>query len=177
MPGSVARYESDFDCDLDAIVYPCPKGGLAQVERRGGKRQFPYLVDENAGVEMYESDDIVRHLWQRYGTGGAGAFSRPAHRRVGVLARRAPQLWSVYRPAKSPEKPPTLELRGFTLSASFARRSAARNSLLLHNVQGSPRRDPSSRDRAKMLPYLVDPNQGVRCSSPPTSSLQADVRQ
>ncbi|MET1084503.1 MAG: glutathione S-transferase N-terminal domain-containing protein, partial [Burkholderiales bacterium] len=60
--------------DLDAMIYPCPRGGprfRAEVERRGGKQQFPYLVDANAGVEMYESDDIVRHLWQRYGTGGA----------------------------------------------------------------------------------------------------------
>jgi glutaredoxin 3 len=29
---------------------------------RGGKRQFPYLVDENAHVEMYESGDIIEYL-------------------------------------------------------------------------------------------------------------------
>ncbi len=34
---------------------------------RGGKRQMPYLVDTEAGVEMYESADIVKHLETAYG--------------------------------------------------------------------------------------------------------------
>lgn len=29
---------------------------------RGGKRQAPYLVDDERGVEMYESDAIVAYL-------------------------------------------------------------------------------------------------------------------
>src|SRR2546430_15620902 len=32
--------------DLDAVIYPCPKGGprfRPEVEARGGKQQFPYL--------------------------------------------------------------------------------------------------------------------------------------
>lgn len=29
---------------------------------RGGKRQTPYLVDEENGVEMYESADIIAYL-------------------------------------------------------------------------------------------------------------------
>jgi glutaredoxin len=33
---------------------------------RGGKRQVPYLVDEEGGVEMYESDAIVAHLNSRF---------------------------------------------------------------------------------------------------------------
>ena len=48
--------------DLDADVRPCPKRGprfRAEVQRRGGKAQFPWLVDPNAGIEMYESDAIV----------------------------------------------------------------------------------------------------------------------
>lgn len=43
---------------------------------RGGKRQVPYLVDEERGVEMYESDDIVAHLQTHYGQPAAAA-SRP----------------------------------------------------------------------------------------------------
>ncbi len=34
---------------------------------RGGKKQTPYLVDTEAGVEMYGSADIVGHLMQHYG--------------------------------------------------------------------------------------------------------------
>ncbi len=38
-----------------------------ELEKRGGKIQVPYLVDEKMGVEMYESDDIVNHLQTNYG--------------------------------------------------------------------------------------------------------------
>jgi len=58
--------------DLDVLVYPCPKGGTvhrAAAEHCGGKQQFPYLVDPNAGVDLYESDAIIRHLFDRYGDG------------------------------------------------------------------------------------------------------------
>lgn len=33
---------------------------------RGGKRQVPYLVDSEKGVEMYESADIVAYLDEHY---------------------------------------------------------------------------------------------------------------
>lgn len=33
-----------------------------ELEHRGGKIQVPYLVDEDEGVEMYESDDIIEYL-------------------------------------------------------------------------------------------------------------------
>ncbi len=58
--------------DLDAVVYPCPKGGTRYREElveRGGKAQFPYLVDPNTGKEMYESSEIVRYLFETYGDG------------------------------------------------------------------------------------------------------------
>jgi len=34
----------------------------AELVARGGMRQVPYLVDEEAGVEMYESDAIIDYL-------------------------------------------------------------------------------------------------------------------
>src|SRR5262249_46504030 len=46
--------------DLEAVIYPCPKRGprfRRELERRGGKQQFPYLVDPNTGQALYESDD------------------------------------------------------------------------------------------------------------------------
>lgn len=36
-----------------------------ELEKRGGKTQIPYLVDEN--VEMYDSGDIIAYLEQKYG--------------------------------------------------------------------------------------------------------------
>src|SRR5262245_20892953 len=56
--------------DLDAMIYPCPKNGPRYrtfIKERGGKAQFPYLIDPNTGKEMYESDAIVRYLVSEYG--------------------------------------------------------------------------------------------------------------
>ena len=66
--------------DLEARIRPCPKQGSrfrSEVVERGGKAQFPYLVDPNTGKEMYESDDIVAYLFQHYGAGGVPRLLRP----------------------------------------------------------------------------------------------------
>ncbi len=39
---------------------------VAELVARGGKRQVPYLVDSERGVEMYESDVIVAYLQEHY---------------------------------------------------------------------------------------------------------------
>lgn len=39
----------------------------ADLITRGGKRQVPYLIDTEAGIEMYESADICEHLEQQQG--------------------------------------------------------------------------------------------------------------
>jgi len=38
----------------------------AELVARGGKRQVPYLVDSERGIEMYESDDIAAYLREQY---------------------------------------------------------------------------------------------------------------
>src|SRR5688572_10682261 len=55
--------------DLEAFIYPCPKGGTRFRPRAvelGGKQKFPYLVDPNTGQRMYESNAIVRYLFETY---------------------------------------------------------------------------------------------------------------
>ncbi len=62
--------EALTELDLDAEIYPCPKNGQRFrpiVAEQGGKTQFPYLVDPNTGVEMYESLDIIDYLFETYG--------------------------------------------------------------------------------------------------------------
>lgn len=62
--------EAFTELDLDVEIYPCPKQGerfRPELIERGGKAQFPYLVDPNNGVEMYESLDIVAYLFETYG--------------------------------------------------------------------------------------------------------------
>jgi glutathione S-transferase len=34
---------------------------------KGGKLQVPFLVDEERGVSMYESDDIIEYLFEYHG--------------------------------------------------------------------------------------------------------------
>lgn len=47
----------------------------AELIERGGKRQVPFLVDEDKGVEMYESDDIIVFLKENCSGGTCGIHS------------------------------------------------------------------------------------------------------
>jgi glutathione S-transferase len=157
--------------DLDARVYPCPKGGTRfrpELERRGGKSQFPYLVDPNTGKEMYESDEIVRYLFQEY-----GAESVPLLLGAGILTDATAMLASAWRPglglrarsSRAPEQP--LELYSFEASpfCRIAREALCSLELpyLLHNVgKQSPRRPAFIERSGRMqVPWLFDPNGGV----------------
>ncbi len=154
--------------DLEAMIYPCPKSGprfRKEVVAKGGKAQFPYLVDPNTGKAMYESDDIIAYLYENYGDGRAPIFlSLGPFTTLGASLASAfrPGFGHRYRPARAPKKP--LELYSFELSP-FAR--IAREALcsleipyLLHNVgKKSPSRPAFEKRSGKvMVPYLVDPN-------------------
>lgn len=62
--------EALTDLDLDAVIYPCPKGGVRfrpLVEKLGGVQQFPFLMDPNTDEAMYESAEIIDYLYSTYG--------------------------------------------------------------------------------------------------------------
>lgn len=154
--------------DLEAVIYPCPKGGpryRQDVIRRGGKAQFPYCVDPNTGTEMYESDAINRYLFEHYGAGAvprmlaAGPLTN-----LGVFAASfvRPAQGGFYHPANPPDQ--LLELYSYE-GSPFCRLvrevlCELELSYHLHNVaHGSPRRDAFVARSGKMVvPYLVDPN-------------------
>ena len=156
--------------DLEADVFPCPKNGprfREEVKRRGGKAQFPFLVDPNTNVLMYESDAIVQYLFERYGDGNV-----PFPLAQGALTDLSAQLAGLWRPGfgaywqrgRPPEKP--LELWSFEASP-FCRLVREKLCTLeipyrLHNVaKSSPGRDAFVRRSGKMMvPWLVDPNSG-----------------
>jgi glutathione S-transferase len=157
--------------DLDARIFPCPKGGpryREEVVARGGKAQFPFLVDPNTGKEMYESDDIVHYLFAQYGDGRV-----PALLAAGLLCdatcmlASVPRIWRGlrYHAARQPEKP--LELYSFEASPFCRivreRLCSLEIPYLLHNVaKGSPKREAfMERSGRMMVPYLVDPNTGT----------------
>ena len=39
---------------------------LDELMERGGKRQVPFIIDDERGVSMYESDDIVKYLEENH---------------------------------------------------------------------------------------------------------------
>jgi glutathione S-transferase len=159
--------ETLSEFDLEALVFPCPKGGTRFRQRAielGGKAQFPFLVDPNTGRSMYESADIVRYLRDTYdapapiwlgplGLVGSGLASQPRLHR----GNRA-------RPSRAPEQ--SLELWSFEASpyCRLVREVLCELELpyVLHNVaRRSPRRPAFvARSGKMMVPYLVDPNTG-----------------
>lgn len=111
--------------NLDYEVYPCPKGGQKYrkiVKDLGGKLQFPFLVDENTGEKLYESQEIIHHLFRHYGASGrtpkkyAHYPKRPIVAFAGTLLNGARGVFInkkiIDRPA--PEK--LIELWGFEAS-------------------------------------------------------------
>jgi glutathione S-transferase len=157
--------------DLEADVRPCPKGGSRfrdELVARGGKAQFPYLVDPAAGVEMYESDDIVSHLFDRYGDGsvplslGLGLITD-----LGSTLAGLPRLGAGSRavPSRAPEQP--LELYSMEMSpyCRLVRETLCSLEIpyRLHNVgKNSPSREDFVKRSGKMMvPWLSDPNTGT----------------
>jgi glutathione S-transferase len=156
--------------DLEAEVRPCPKGGRRfrpEVIARGGKAQFPYLVDPNSGQEMYESEAIVRHLFATYGDGP------PPGALLGPLAALSGGIASGLRFGRGtraePSRAPGLPLELWSFEASpYCRIVREKLCTLelpyrLHNVgKGSPSRSAFVERSGKLqVPYLADPNTGA----------------
>ncbi|APR87790.1 Hypothetical protein A7982_13139 [Minicystis rosea] len=157
--------------DLDAVIYPCPRGSRYRdvVKAKGGKLQFPYLVDPNTGSALYESDDIIRYLAETYGDGRV-----PIALSLGPLTTATSGLASLARtgrgseatPATEPAQP--LELWSFEFSpyCRIVREALAELTLpyRLHNVGRHSASRAAFREMSgkMMVPYLVDPNTGVR---------------
>lgn len=155
--------------DLRAMIYPCPKGGptyRAQVLARGGRAQFPYMIDPNTGDELYESSDIIEHLYRNYGNRPAPWVLRTdVTVPLGSMASLVRGAAGVrYRRARAPEQP--LQLYGFEASpfCRLAREALSELELphLLVNVgKGSAERSAfRERSGRMMVPWLADPNTG-----------------
>ncbi|MCR9103953.1 MAG: glutathione S-transferase N-terminal domain-containing protein [Gammaproteobacteria bacterium] len=181
--------EALTELDLDAEIYPCPKNGQRyreEVIARGGKAQFPYLVDPNTGVEMYESLDIIAYLFDTYAerelplkwrvgrlqTLGSMMASWPRlNERMAVLPSRAPEyLLELYSFESSPYARPVRELL-CNLELAYIVRNCGRTQADDWLLPGMRERmgkvaAPGQANRAALLemegrvaiPYLYDPN-------------------
>ncbi|EMS68058.1 hypothetical protein TRIUR3_21348 [Triticum urartu] len=177
--------------DLDVLFYPCPQKGPTfrpKVLEMGGKKQFPYMVDPNTGVAMYESDAIIKYLADTYGDGtvpimlSLGLFT--------TITAGLAMIWRVwkgssYTVSKLPPQP--IEIWAYEGSpfCKLAREALVELELphLLHScARGSPKRQEIFKKHgifqvwklvihadAKPLhshglvaPYIEDPNTGVK---------------
>jgi glutathione S-transferase len=160
--------EALSEFDLDAMIYPCPKGGTRfrpRVTELGGRQQFPFLVDPNTGTSMYESADIVGYVRRTYGATGAPTWIGGLSLMTSVVSSMVRSTRGrIARPSRAAEKP--LELWSFEASPScrIVREVLCELELpyVLHNVApGSSRRDALVAVSGKAeVPYLVDPNVG-----------------
>lgn len=57
------------ELQIDYVARSAPRGSAQRkaLIQLGGKEQVPFLVDQERGVMMYESDDIVAYLEEHYG--------------------------------------------------------------------------------------------------------------
>lgn len=158
--------------DLDALFYPCPKNGpnfRPKVLQMGGKQQFPYMVDPNTGVSMYESDAIIKYLVNKYGDGTV-----PLMLSLGLLTTLTEGLamigrmgkGSSYNPSRLPPMP--LELWSYEPSpfCKIVREVLVELELphLLHSTaRGSPKRQQLfDKTGLFQVPYLEDSNTGAK---------------
>ncbi|KHG04527.1 Glutathione S-transferase 2 [Gossypium arboreum] len=158
--------------DIDVLFYPCPKNGpnfRPKVAQMGGKQQFPYMVDPNTGVAMYESDDIIKYLVEKYGDG-----SVPFMLSLGLLTTLTAGFAMIgrmgrgnsYTPSKLPPKP--LEIWSYEGSPFCKIIREVLVELELPHIQrscarGSPKRQILYEKAGHFqVPYLEDPNTGVQ---------------
>ncbi len=79
------------ELDIDVMILPCPVEGRRfrpEAERVGGKKKFPMLVDENTGDVLYDSSEIIAHLFRTYAPGRdrPSAWTRPVAVATSYLA-------------------------------------------------------------------------------------------
>jgi len=158
---------------LEVEVRPAARGGKRREELRklGGKMMVPYLIDPNTAVAMYESDQVVRYLYNTYGSGVV-----PALHRLGPLNSTLSFFATAMRPGKGSRvigqhlKSPRELLVLYNMESSpYCRkvREALTELDLIYICKNAPR---GSRAREQLLneggrvmvPFLIDPNHGVK---------------
>ncbi|GAB0494541.1 hypothetical protein MMPV_005835 [Pyropia vietnamensis] len=159
--------------DVDVVVKPTPKGETTHrgyVTDVGGKAMFPYLEDPNTGWAGYESDAIVKYLYETYADG-----SVPLTLSLGGLTTLTAGAASALRgmrgskaeDGRQPPGPELIELWAYEPSPYCKVVSERLCELGLPYLLHTTARGSVKRAQLKELtgrfqvPYLVDPNTGV----------------
>ena len=181
--------EALTELDLDVLILPCPKNGerfRPELVERGGRAQFPYLVDPNTGVEMYESLDIVNYLFETYGAGkrplkwklgglqtfgsmlaSAPRISRGMQARTGALPAELLELYSfesspyarlVREELCALEIPYIVRNCGRTMASEWLLPPVRNAFNITPDSELENRRNLQAREGRLSIPYLMDPN-------------------
>jgi glutathione S-transferase len=155
---------------LDVLFKPCPSGGKhwrPEAIEKGGKSQFPYMVDPNTGTEMYESGDIINYLFQEYGPGEVPSSlslrNSAIANSLGMLGRMG--AGSRAKESDIPTKP--LDLWGYEASPFVGLVKEVLCELEIPYVQHSAPRGSAKRQEIFekkgrfQVPYLEDANTGA----------------
>lgn len=157
---------------LTVTYRPCPQNGrLYRPEvksKYGEKSTFPFMIDENTGVEMFESDNIIGYLFKTYGNGVVpGTLSSsplvPLTAGLGLLPRLG--KGASYKVSNPPTEPVVLWSSEGSPFCKLVREELC--SLEIHHTQiSSPRGSPNRQRMFEetgcfQIPYIQDPNTGV----------------
>ena len=97
---------------LDVTFRPCPKNGYTFREeiksKYGPKSTFPFMIDPNTGIELFESDQIIEYLFRAYAddvipSSLTGGVSTALTAGLGLLPRLGTGGSS--KPSNKPEQP------------------------------------------------------------------------
>ncbi|KAJ7971560.1 Thioredoxin family protein [Quillaja saponaria] len=158
--------------DLDVLFYPCPRNSpnfRPKVAEMGGKQQFPYMVDPNTGVSMYESDDIIKYLVENYGDGTVPftlslGLLTTLTAGFAMLGRRG--KGTTYIPSRLPPEPLKIWAYEGSPFCKIVREALVELELphiLYSCARGSPKRQILFEKTGHFqAPYLEDPNTGVQ---------------
>ena len=176
--------------DLNVEYRPCPgarQGYFSQeLYERTGRRTVPYLIDENTGVEMFESSDQIEYLLKTYGPTDTESYDRKAlwpitfegfslatSTAVAILLNM-PGARKQENALATNEKMKPLELWGYECSPFVRPVREKLSSLCLPHVMVSCSRGSANRNKLIektgvkfQVPFLVDPNTGVELFESP----------
>jgi glutathione S-transferase len=161
------------ELDLDYLAHPVAHGSPRRAEllRRGGKMQVPYLADPNTGAELYESVDIIGYLNATYGAGSRAGWRLPVPALVDDVNSALASAVRLGRGTRCRATGRRDDVRPLVLwnmeGSPYCRKVREALSELdleyvVRNVpKGSPKRAELVARGGKMqVPYLVDPNDG-----------------
>lgn len=159
------------ELDLDYLVHPVAQGSprRPELKKLGGKLQVPYLVDPNTHTRLYESDDIIDYLNERYGKGQRAGWSLPIPSVLDDINSAAASAVRLGRGTRCRMQETRADVKPLTLynmeGSPYCRKvrevlSELDLQYIVRNVpKGSPKRaELKDRGGKVQVPYLIDPN-------------------